>query len=502
MPSVAGDIELMPVTDIVAWLANRRPTATLSVRRRDVESRFLIRDGLCTRASSTDPREYLGQHLINFGYIDEDGLQRAFDTQKETKVPLGRVLVMVEALTQDQLQRVLTFKTREGLLEALCWNDGSWRLTPGVDSDPDLDCVRPVDLREVCSEAAARRQMWSEIRRVFPSDATRCDVLAGGAAVASTFDRRLLALMAAGKTVGEAALELRAMDFQTYARLYDLANRKLLRARVTTMEVSPDDLAQLDILQGFAVAAGPRAARAPGLDAPRPFVLAPPIAAAAPPVPTALAAPVMGPTAQAAPVMEPTAATPLPSGEATTPVAPAPPRATGWAMPETVIETPTSPSPAAAPPDVVVGGSGVLRLRPETVVENPGVTVPAEATDPLNALRIALAGRQWADVVTLAQRILEHDPANAEAIAALRVADGQLRRGRELTGDVDLTRAPRLAMPREQIAQAHLSSKERYVLSRVDGTRTLAQIAAVSPISRVELARIVDGFVARGVLTY
>ena len=45
--------------------------------------------------------------------------------------------------------------------------------------------------------------------------------------------------------LSEAALELRAMDFQTYARLYDLANRKLLRARVTTMEISIEDLAQL-----------------------------------------------------------------------------------------------------------------------------------------------------------------------------------------------------------------------------------------------------------------
>jgi hypothetical protein len=518
MPSVAGDIELMPVTDIVAWLANRRPTATLAVRRRDVETRFMIRDGVCTQASSTDPREYLGQHLINFGYIDEDGLQRAFDTQKETKVPLGRVLVMVEALTQEQLQRVLTFKTREGLLEALCWNDGSWKLTPGVDADRDLDCMRPVDLREVCSEAAARRQMWSEIRRVFPSDATRCDILDGAASVASAFDRRLLALMGSGKTVGEAALELRAMDFQTYARLYDLANRKLLRARVTTMEISIDDLAQLDILHGFAVAAGPLGATAAGVDGARPFQLAPPVAAAIA-VPTAIAAPA---STHAAASTSSSTATPQPrvlevtghhepaTGSAS-PLTPPPPTLEPLGMQPD--PTPTTGaasasdaapvSPAAVPAAVpAAASSGYVRLRPEQVVEHPGVHVPAEAQDPLQAMRVALAGRSWADVVTLAQRLLEHDPGHGEAIAALRVADGQLRRGRETTGEIDLTRAPKLAQPREQIAQAHLSSKERYVLSRVDGVRTLAQIAAVSPISRPELVRIVDGFVARGVLSY
>jgi hypothetical protein len=466
MASIAGDIELMPCTDIVAWLANRRRTATLTVRRRDVECRFLVREGVCTQASSTDPREFLGQHLINFGYIDEEQLQRAFDTQKETRVPLGRVLVMVEALSQDQLQRVLTFKTREGLLEALCWTDGQWKLVPQVDDDRELDCLRPVDLREVCSEAAARQQMWGEIRRVFPSDATRCDVVDAALRPSSAFDGRLLALMAAGKTVGEAALELRAMDFQTYARLYDLANRKLLRPRTTTTEVSTNDLAQLAILQGFAVAAGPlgQAGAGAALDLPA-FA------------PADITTGTRGlPAVVGEPVVEL-------SGIGAGP-------ATGDGAAGIAATLPRSPS-----------GSFLL-VRPEAPVESPGVVVPAEAGDPQQALRLALAGRSWGDAMLLAQRILERDPINAEAIAALRVADAQQRRTARDGADADMNRAPRLTTAREEIAQAHLSSKERYVLSRIDGKRTLQQIAAVSPISRAELLRIVDGFVARGVVTF
>ncbi len=149
MPSVGGDIELMPVTDVALWVAGRNFTGTLSIRRRAVESRFTLRQGRCVQAASNDPREYLGQHLINFGHIDEEQLQRAFDTQKETKVPLGRVLVMVDAISSEQLQTVLLFKTREGLLESLGWLEGSWKLTPEIDGDPDLDCDRPIDLREV-----------------------------------------------------------------------------------------------------------------------------------------------------------------------------------------------------------------------------------------------------------------------------------------------------------------------------------------------------------------
>jgi hypothetical protein len=47
-----------------------------------------------------------------------------------------------------------------------------------------------------------------------------------------------------------------------------------------------------------------------------------------------------------------------------------------------------------------------------------------------------------------------------------------------------------------------LTSKERYVLSRVDGRRSLQQIASVSPIAKNELVRIVNGFISRGVLRF
>ncbi len=430
MASITGDISFMPVGDVVLWIANRRQNCTLSVRRGAVESTFVIRNGLAWRASSSDPREYLGQHLINFGYIDETQLQKAFDTQQETHVPLGRVLVMVDAVTPDQLGRVLLFKTREAVLETMSWHEGTFKVGTEVPEDPDLDNEVPIDLFEVHSEGTARAQMWTEIRRVFPSDATRCDVLVDPAKVESSFDRRLLQLMAQGESAGEASLELRSMDFQTYARLYDLYNRKLIRPRTTTSKV-PGPITKeqaLAVLQGHA----------------------------------------------------------LPVDEASNP----PPTPGGWAP-----ATPHAPSGAA--------GGEYIYVRPEKPAEAPGVTVPAEARDPQAALRIALAGRSWAEALLLSERILEQDPHNSEAIAAYRVAELQVRRQRAQPGQIptlDLNGVPSLALARDQVALAHLTSKERYVLSRTDGRRTLQQIAAVSPIQKDELVRIVEAFVSRGVV--
>ena len=60
MATISGDIGLMPVGDLVIWVANRALSCTLVVRRRGAEAKLVIRDGQLWQAASSDPREYLG----------------------------------------------------------------------------------------------------------------------------------------------------------------------------------------------------------------------------------------------------------------------------------------------------------------------------------------------------------------------------------------------------------------------------------------------------------
>lgn len=381
MPAIKGDVELMPLADVIAWIANRGLSCTLTSTRRGKRYQFLIREGKVTQASSTDPREYLGQHLINFGYIDEETLQKAFKTQRETDVPLGKVLVMVASIDHDQLARVLSFKIRESLLEALNADFGEFKVTGEVDDNVSLDCELACDLHEAHSEAEARAGMWSEIRKLFPSDATRCKVkeLPDGLA---GFDVQLLGHLKSGRSIGEASLELRAMDFQVYARLYDLHQRGL---------VTPASADQLD---------------------------------------TELAT------------------------------------------------------------------TDNLAIDEDEFSESLEIEV-APAIDASEELRDCLQKRQWEEALTLAERILERDPNDAEARAAHRVAEVQVRRSRAQTHKDSFDSIPSLTVDRKHFKKDHMTSKERYVLSRIDGKRSLQEIAAVSPIQKDELMRIVDGFVRK-----
>jgi hypothetical protein len=376
MASISGDITLMPVGDLFLWVANRQLSVTITMVHGQFDRRFVVRDGLVAQAASSDPREYLGQHLINFDYIDEDQLQKAFDTQQETKVPLGRVLCMVDMVTEEQLARVLLFKSRESLLEAMCWREGSFKVSTDVPQDRALDAEIPVNLLEVHSEGLARARMWEEIRRVFPTDATRCDVLVEPGASSSGFDQRLLELLRSGVSVGEASLELRAMDFQIYARLYDLYNRKLIQPRLQVVphagtpgieiEISGDEesIAEAQVAAVDAAAVGAeivseaRAATPPARDTQ--------------PVPAEESLDLgdmdLGLDDEAAIAEQMSDEDVVAELEDV----------------GAVVEVPE-------PKRTIRSGGSYSVVRPEAPEEAPGVAIPSEASDPANALRLALA---------------------------------------------------------------------------------------------------------------
>lgn len=416
MASITGDITLMSLNDLALWIGNRQMSGVLQVQQADYNGRFVIRDGALVQAKSSDPREYLGQHLINFGYISEEDLGKAYVTQQETHIPLGRILVMVGALTQSSLDRALLFKARESFLNVLTFSDGSFRYSDEKPDD-DLDTTVPMLLHEICSEAAAREVMWNEMRRVFPADAVQFDVLIDDDKISGVFDKRLVSQLREGRSLGQAGLELRASNFHTYARVYDLFQRKLIRPR---LKVQPSLL--------------------PSGSFPRPK--------------------------------------PTPSDEQATKIL-APPA-----------QQKTAPEKSSVPAPV----SGALP-RPET---------PSKAL-PIDELRLAVNAHDWSRALILAERIIERNAQHAEANAVRRVALVQLRKledsGIRDSPPLDKNSTPALQVPRAEVAQAHLTSKERYVLARIDGERTLNQIAAVCPVTEPELHRIVSQFIQRGILS-
>ncbi|MBI5543124.1 MAG: DUF4388 domain-containing protein [Deltaproteobacteria bacterium] len=231
MEGLAGDLGTMPINDLVLYLGNRNATGTLVCDYGHAKKSVSIRAGSIINAASNDPREYLGQFLINFGHISEDQLIKAFQTQTETRIFLGRILVMIGIINEETLKQVLIIKFRETLLGLFRWRQGFFKFARNV-LPPDEDAVQvEVPLLDVHREGEFRETAWEAMLQTFPKGSLALRVeetklpreLAPGA-----LDTQLFALMREQLTIDEICLRLHATDFHLYQRLYALYRQGMI----------------------------------------------------------------------------------------------------------------------------------------------------------------------------------------------------------------------------------------------------------------------------------
>jgi hypothetical protein len=223
MKGLFGDFGTMPLKDVVVYLGNKKATGTLSLERGAVRKQVVVVAGDVTNASSTEPREYLGQFLINLGHITEEQFQKAYETQKESKIFLGQILVMIGAVTEEVLKSVLALKVRETVIEPFMWPDGTFAWEDGKQPRQLQGVEVRVPLAELVREGAVRDAVWRTVRQEFPSGDTRLQLERQNLAEAArpgSLDDRLYGLIEAGNTIDEIILALHATDFFVYQRLF------------------------------------------------------------------------------------------------------------------------------------------------------------------------------------------------------------------------------------------------------------------------------------------
>lgn len=245
MGHLQGDLSVMPLADLAIWFANRGTSGVLSVERGNIKKEFVLVNGTLARAASNDPREYFGQFLIHFGLLTEDQLERAFETQRETKVFLGRILVMIGIVPEEKIVQTLSVKISESLLDAFRWNAGRFTFTdqPPEESRPEVEVS--VGLVDLHREGLRRNALWEQFKQVFPSQQAQLSVtelrVPPGLGM-DTLDGRIIALARHGMTIESIALELHATDYQCAARLYELHRLGIIEPREPVLLPSRSDL--------------------------------------------------------------------------------------------------------------------------------------------------------------------------------------------------------------------------------------------------------------------
>jgi PAS domain S-box-containing protein len=101
-------------------------TGRLVLAKGKQEKELFIDKGKIISCSSNDPARFLAQRLIAVGMITEEQRQKALDIQRETQLALGRILVILGALTENQLHDAMRAKAEDEIRELSTWTDAKY----------------------------------------------------------------------------------------------------------------------------------------------------------------------------------------------------------------------------------------------------------------------------------------------------------------------------------------------------------------------------------------
>jgi hypothetical protein len=222
----------MSVDELLGWIAGRGHTGILTIKRGPVAKTLNIESGGVVNAASTDPREYFGQFLINFGLITEDQLQKAFETQQETRVLLGKILVMTGLVTEDQVLKMLELKIRETVLDTYLWSQGAFEFQDGLLNDDPSEVHVAVELAKLSREGLSRRDRTQRIRQVIADNRCTFEAKTGDQIVDPRGSAKvILDLAKQGFSAADIILRLHSLDYPILSNLYDLVQRGLLTVK-------------------------------------------------------------------------------------------------------------------------------------------------------------------------------------------------------------------------------------------------------------------------------
>ena len=220
----------MPLADLMRFLSVRESTGTLAVSRGAEWNRLFFEKGRIISSSSSDPTEQLGHFLVSRNKITEEQLTRGMEVQSKTKVMLGKILVMIGAVSEDELLEMLERKCTQTLFSMFLWEEGEFEFLEN--QLPPVRLIPTATAVEAIVEGGLRwREEAKRLSQEYPSPAIRFSRTAEAAA-SELFDDPLLAaiynLVDGSRTIADIIMQTHAGYHRILKGLDDLRKRNLI----------------------------------------------------------------------------------------------------------------------------------------------------------------------------------------------------------------------------------------------------------------------------------
>lgn len=232
--SIAGNLNTMQVAELLQWLSHSSKTGTLIINNGETEKRIFFQGGRIFSSSSTDPKEHLGHFLVSHGFITEPELSQAMALQESNKMLLGKILVTIGAISEEDLQRLLRHKVEESIYDVFSWQEAEFRF---LDGDLPSSTLVPLNLdaTAIIMEGARRADEWGRIRQFIPSmDAIPVSIGELEPPLEDPGAAQILSLVNDDSTVEEICIQTHSSEYRVSKVLFDqirIGRLKVIRPR-------------------------------------------------------------------------------------------------------------------------------------------------------------------------------------------------------------------------------------------------------------------------------
>ncbi|HPQ41254.1 MAG TPA: DUF4388 domain-containing protein, partial [bacterium] len=169
--ALSGSFISMSPSDLLQMLAWGSQTGLLTCTRDDDRRHVFIQTGDVVGVSSSRFKDRLGATLLRLGIITNEQFNDIFGRQATNGRPLGEILKSANMLSDEALQRALTYQAEEIVYDLLSWSDGEF----GFEERPltaDEKRLKPVVVANLLLEGARRMDELNRLRSEYDDPET------------------------------------------------------------------------------------------------------------------------------------------------------------------------------------------------------------------------------------------------------------------------------------------------------------------------------------------
>src|SRR5258708_6980221 len=165
---------------------------------------------------------------------------KAMEVQAQSRILLGKILVMIDVINEEDLQRLMRRKAEEEIYDIFLWNEGEFEFID--DELPQMEMIPlQVDVTGLIMEGTRRVDEWTRIRTLITHEAIVPSVVGEipPDELEDDAQRTVVNAIDGRRSLAELVLESRSSSFNVASTVYHLAREGYVKLTDPTLVVAP-----------------------------------------------------------------------------------------------------------------------------------------------------------------------------------------------------------------------------------------------------------------------